>query len=139
MPPIARVSVTFRLFGDSLDPKAVSAQLGVEPSYAHAKGDLVPSRQARIHRRSVGTWQLASAAGDGATLEAHLSDLLDRLPADGVRSVTAVGYQADFFCGLFLDVSNEGLILTPETLGRIASLGATLGLDIYSAPGNEPS
>ena len=48
-----------------------------------------------------------------------------------IRDWLAQGCEADFFCGLFLDHLNEGVELSPRILGRVAALGATLGLDIY--------
>ena len=54
-----------------------------------------------------------------------------------LRAYHQAGYELDFFCGLMLDSFNEGLELSPSTMARVAALGATLGLDIYSAGDDE--
>ncbi len=37
----------------------------------------------------------------------------------------------DFFCGVFMGTSNDGLEFTPELLGELSTRGISLGLDIY--------
>jgi hypothetical protein len=39
MAKISRVMVTFRLAGDTLDPKLATQRLGIAPSHAHARGE----------------------------------------------------------------------------------------------------
>ncbi len=139
MPPVSRVRASFRLSGETLDPSLVTRQLGIFPTHAHAKGDPHMSRGQRITDWSMGAWVLQSSVEKGESLEDHLVALLDLLAPEAVRSLTLLGYDADFFCGLFLEHLNEGLVLTPETLGRIAALGAKLSLDIYEGSQNGES
>jgi hypothetical protein len=45
-------------------------------------------------------------------------------------------YQADVFCGLFLEQKNQGISVSPQTLQLLGERGIELGLDIY-APDEE--
>lgn len=42
-------------------------------------------------------------------------------------------FEADIFCGLFLESMNEGLEISPQTLLAIGQRSFTLGFDIYGA------
>jgi Domain of unknown function (DUF4279) len=132
---LSEVRVGFRLIGDEVDPEVVAQEVALAPTEAHRKGDPRPTRWgARGLRWPTGVWRLESELPASASLEEHLRALLDRLDpvAAGIRRCTARGWRADYFCGCFQADMNEGTDLAPETLGRIAALGAILSLDIYS-------
>jgi hypothetical protein len=134
--PLAKISkakVTFRLTGDTLDPQRVTQRLEIAPSRAYARGERSGTRGGRDWYWRAGLWALRSTMPEGSELEDHLQALLDQLEprAQIIRDFLAEGCAADFFCGLFLDHLNEGVELSPQILGRVAALGATLGLDIY--------
>jgi len=40
-------------------------------------------------------------------------------------------YQADLYAGLFMATRNDGLTLSPATLGAVAQRGLELHLDVY--------
>jgi hypothetical protein len=132
---VDRTRASFRISGDTLDPERITARLGLQPTRAFAKGDLSPPGRVtgRKYRRRVGLWSLQSPLPTTASLDDHLSHLLDQLDphADAVGALVREGYQADFFCGCFLEAFNRGMELPATTLRRIAALEATLGLDIY--------
>jgi len=134
---VGKVTVCFRLIGDSLDPALNTGRLGLIPTAAHAKGEMSSPGPVtgQTFRHHTGVWRLKSALPRTAALEQHLSHLLDQLDVRTaeIQVFRAMGYKADFFCGCFLDSWNEGTELSPETLGRVAALGATLALDIYGA------
>jgi hypothetical protein len=48
------------------------------------------------------------------------------------RRLTAV-YKAEAFCGIFLDMFNEGISVSPATLLALGAGGVILGLDIYGS------
>jgi Domain of unknown function (DUF4279) len=134
MAEIDRASASFRLFGDTLNPEVVSEQLGMAPSSAGAKGESRPSRKKSPPLRwRTGSWILESRLPQSSKLDEHLRDLLDRLEAHAatIRGFVAQGYRADIFCGCFLDASNEGTLLQPDTIRLLGLLGVPLGLDIY--------
>ncbi len=77
---------------------------------------------------------MRSQLPDSASLDQHLKALLTVLEpkTSAIQELKNRGYAPEFYCGLFLDEWNQGTTLSPETLGRIAALGAELGLDIYN-------
>jgi hypothetical protein len=136
MGKVGETTVTFRMLDDRLDPEEVTARLGVTPTSTSVKGGLIPSASPRWRSRvaRTGRWSLASHLPRTAELNDHLCTLLDQLDDKElvIHGYREQGYQVDFFCGLFPGSANEGLELPQETLARVAALGATLGLDIYS-------
>jgi hypothetical protein len=42
-------------------------------------------------------------------------------------------YRIDLFCGLFMEGTNEGLQISPETLHALGERGISLGLDMYGS------
>jgi hypothetical protein len=141
MARIWRSSAAFRIGADiSTDPpgalpdaKVVTVRLGIEPTSAHNPGDRQSPRAAPFKH---GQWALVSALAKEADLDAHPQWLLERLlPArESIAEIVKADgrLRADFFCALYLKGINEGLNLTPRTLAGIGSLGAELGLDIYT-------
>lgn len=126
------------MVADDLEPAEVTDALGLAPTLAFAKGDPFPpdtrSGQAG-RRRRWGIWRLESTLPASAELDEHLRSLLDQLDprAAAIRAYAEDGFRVHFFCGLFLDSTNEELSLPPATLARVAQLGASLDLDIYGA------
>lgn len=132
---------SFRLMGERLDPDAITRATGLVPHHAHRKGEARPrSRTTELPPWRSGRWSLDSSNAletSGNHLEDRVTRLLDQLEpvADAVIRLCAEhGLKADFFCGYFMGQSNSGFELSARTLERIAALGATLGIDIYSPP-----
>jgi uncharacterized protein DUF4279 len=71
-------------------------------------------------------------------LDSQIADLLSPLTADtAIWQRLVAKFEADIFCGLFMEESNEGLELRPETLAMIGSRGLSLGFDMYRQAGEE--
>ncbi len=141
MGKVSEVDVSFRLFHDSLNPAEVTAQLGLTPTAAYAKGEMSPPGPVtgRSYRRRTGMWRLQSPLPRAAERDDHLRALLEQLDAKAsrIQAFKDKGVTVDFFCGLFLGDVNEGLGRPPETLARVAALSAMLDLDIYGPPGDD--
>jgi len=71
------VIVTFRFVGDNVNPDIITAKLGLQPSLAHAKGQVVEKHPEHIYPS--GFWELRSSISANRPLEEHLEKLLDRL------------------------------------------------------------
>lgn len=133
------VEVSFRIFGEDLDPDAVTNVLGIRPDSAVRKGEerdlKVGSRVIHLRPARQGMWSISSKLPPDNPLEEHLQGLLALLEpkAEVIRGLAESGCSVDFFCGLFLRDYNDGVTLPPELLSGIAALGAELGLDIYDA------
>jgi hypothetical protein len=131
-------SVCLRVFGDDLDPDAVSAMLGAAPTSACRKGDIHRGkRYDRVEKQ--GKWPLDLDHVRGVPLDDLINRLLDRLTGDLAvwRELTG-RYKVDLFCGLQLELWNRGLGLSPRTLLRVGQRGLGLGLDIYYVGESEP-
>jgi hypothetical protein len=128
MGQIGRTKVTLRLLGDSLDPESVTSLLGQQPTKSWRAGDPRPGGPAKS-----GSWHLQSELpGD---LETQIKGLLASLSPDiAIWKVVTKQHHADLFCGLFLTEENQGLVLTPDTMGAIAQRGLELSLDVYVVP-----
>jgi hypothetical protein len=130
-----RVRASFRLIGTSLHPPTVSRLLGLTPSHAHAKGDLV-SRQSSA-RHPTGVWLIHSPLPDTASLREQLSVLLEATSehASELLHLEDSELRADFPCGIHLTGDSAVLEFDAATLRRIADVNARLGFDIYCYEG----
>jgi hypothetical protein len=138
MAGISRTRASVRIFGDDLDPDAISALLGALPSSSTRKGETYVSKLGAEQTASTGRWLLQAAPRQPGDLDSQLVALLSSLTPDPEvwRSLVA-RFKADIFCGLFIKEMNEGLSLRPETLEMIGSRGLPLGFDIYCSPAAE--
>jgi hypothetical protein len=142
MPKLSRSDASFKIGVDLFtnppgvmpDASFVTRSLGIQPTHAHDAG-APQEHSSRGGLWKHGQWRLESPLPEESDLEAHLAWLLQRLlpVRDRVLEVLESDHrlQANFFCGLWLENSNEGLGLTPQTLQGIGSLRAELILDIY--------
>jgi Domain of unknown function (DUF4279) len=131
-------SACLRLFGDDLDPDAVTAFLSAKPTTSCKKGDVTRGKvYDRIEKQ--GKWLLTLNHQRGATLEDLINRLLDQPSGDlDVWRELSSRYRADLFCGLQLELFNRGLEMSPRTLQRIAERGLKFGLDIYYVGESDP-
>lgn len=140
MTALHRTAASLRLFGDDLDPDEITAALGKQPDVAERRGDTIrtPSGRERIARR--GRWSVKVDRRTPGDLDAQVAELLagttDNLEV--WRSITA-RYDADIFCGLFLNEQNEGLMVSPAILKMLGERGISLDLDIYAGPDDAPT
>src|SRR3989442_1401191 len=127
------VAATFRFLGDALNPEAITACLALSPTEAHAKGEAVPKHPKRQY--PTGYWGLDSTLDPCCSLDDHLKHLLERLESRGeaIKAIEQSGCSMSFYCAYFMKTLTDNIVqLDPQTLGRIAALGARLELHIYS-------
>jgi len=134
-----KIRASLRIFGDSIDPEAISSYLGLLSDHQHRVGDPIGSGQEHTYKHNM--WILKSKAPPEASLEVHLDDILTRVESKQLylRSL-AEHATVDFYCVVFW---NNGFQLGPQTLSRMAGLGATFGVVVYpddsgTAEPNEP-
>jgi hypothetical protein len=132
----------FWLRGRRLEPDVVTHALGIEPSKAARRGE--PRTRNPRYRHRTGAWFLESDVLSPADdhLDDHLRWLLDQLEprAQQLRDVVAEQELdvVSFWCVVSMEAPNVDFELPPETIGRVAALGATLRLDIYAPDDLEP-
>lgn len=128
--PVDSFNVSFVLYGDDLEPDAVTRRLGVQPTSAAQKGYRKRPEYAPLPR---GHWCLSQegrAPGDPARV---LAGLLDRLP-QGAEIWAELGqtFEIQVRLGIFLEEWNRGFELPGEIVKRLAAVGAMLVFDIYA-------
>lgn len=129
---VDRVEVSLRIVGPTLVPGRITHRLGVDPTFAAQKGDLVDRGGTRI-KQNTGIWTYALAQSVEWELDDAIRTLLSRFPDNrGVWRELAQDFRIDLFCGLFLASRNRGTELSPETMLLLAHRHARLGLDIYA-------
>lgn len=130
MAAIAKSTASLRIFGEDLDPNEVTALLCCEPSMQYRKGDFVS--QGRQHTRKYGAWVLKTEDRVPEALDDQLADIFAKLTQDlSIWKTLASRFDANVFCGLFMNESNEGFSLSSSTLGALAARGLEINFDIY--------
>lgn len=126
-----RVSVRF--FGEQLDLDAVTAAVGLGPSYTGRMGEHIRGNpRYAIHRTSV--WVRSYDEDQASPFFIQIADFLDQLQvrADAIRALTAQpDIKAELFLGFASSNGQGGFALPPSLLARLADLGIGLSLDLY--------
>ena len=126
--------VSVSLHGDSLNPATLSKMLGVKSTSARS-----PNQAGHVPTRlRGGYWSVAARTSSDTTINDALSTLLDDFPNDeGLWARLASEYDISVNIAVFLDSSNQDFVLDPSVVRRVASLGASLWVDVYES--DEPS
>ncbi|MFK7895533.1 MAG: DUF4279 domain-containing protein [Myxococcota bacterium] len=132
MGTIARVRVSLRVFGESLEPDEVSALLGREPTRCHRAGDKTGANGSSSVEPT-GAWILDSWVSEKAEVEEHVESLLGALSNDSDEWENLTSrFSASLLCSVFLDQYNEGFELSPRVGQSLADRGLVIAFDIYS-------
>ncbi|HKO93731.1 MAG TPA: DUF4279 domain-containing protein [Polyangiaceae bacterium] len=127
--PVLSSNATLRVQGANLKPQEFTALVGVEPSHAHARGDMVSPRVKRV--RKEGLWMLDSQALPAAHPEEHITGLLGRLPQQELWLRATQGARVDLIVSLTVASDHEAFSVSAPTLGRLGELGIELGFEIW--------
>lgn len=131
MAVIARVRVSLRVLGDSLEPEEVSALLGRDPTRCHRKGDPMGSGGSSVE--PTGAWILDSTLSEKEEIEDHIESLLSSVSNDPDEWEQLTNrFSASILCSTFLDQYNEGFELSPRIARSLAERGLVTAIDIYS-------
>lgn len=125
---------SLRVKGDTLNPDEITRLLGAPPSYSHACGDeLIGHKTRQVRIAKSGMWSLHAGECEPEDLDSQVQEILGDLTADlSVWADLAQRFEIDLFCGLFMKVANEGVLLAPATLMALGERGIALDLDIYA-------
>jgi hypothetical protein len=125
--------VALRMFGDDLVPSDVTVLLGCQPTETYSKGDVrIAKKTGNRYVAKTGRWSLSAEDRLPENIPGQIEEILAKLPQDlTIWSQLRSKYTMDFFCGIFMGSSNDGLELSPALLGQISVRGIMLGLDIY--------
>jgi ribosomal protein L19 len=133
MPAINKSVVSLRIVGDALIAEKITAQLGAEPTLCYRKGDIRLTRQGQEVVRPTGMWSIDVKDQSPEDLNSQITEVLGYLiHALNIWRTLASKYRIDFFCGLFMEGSNEGVSISSATLASVGERGIEIGLDIYA-------
>jgi hypothetical protein len=136
MGELHETAASLRFFADDLDPDEITRRLGGAPSVGVRKGGIWLTSRGVEKIASTGQWRVTAERRIPGDLDAQVAELLSPLTTDlVVWNELTRRFKADVFCGLFVNGTNEGLSLSPETLEALGSRGLVLGLDIYCPDG----
>lgn len=123
-----RALVSFRIFAPELIPDQITEDLDIQPDHKHLKGDY-PRDNPKFRAAKGGMWLLQSKLPDTEVFEDHLDNILSNLEGKADYILNLGKYATlDFYCVLY---EQEGFELSASILGRIAKLGAALGVVVY--------
>ncbi len=133
MAQISRSKASLRIIGDSVDPQEISGLLDCEGSMMYSKGDVrVIKKTGREVARKSGHWSLVATESVPENIDGQVVEILNKLNDDpAVWEELALKYSIDLFCGIFMEASNEGMDISPNTLIELGKRGVVLALDIY--------
>lgn len=128
---IHETMATLRFWGDELDPHEVTRLMGVAPTSAVSKGQLIVGRGPRVARS--GRWSLKVNRRQPGDLSGQIEEILSGLTQDlNVWRDLSGRFGGCIFVGFFMAEGNEGCDLSSETLKLLTDRGLSLLLDIYS-------
>ena len=113
----------------SFDPLAITELVGVAPSRTYMEGDPIPGTQ---KVRTCSRWMLYSRLERSATLESHISDVLDQLDAnrDGFRQVS-LKHQGTMELVGYFHAFYPGIVLERAIVERLAQYALCVDCDFY--------
>jgi hypothetical protein len=130
--PMAKSTAALRVSGDHLDPNEITSFLGAAPSFSYRTGDLISPGKGET-RRKCGMWLLEANDEEREDFAAQVDSILSKLSSDlGVWRAVGAKYQVDFYCGFFMDTTNQGFSLPLSVMDALAQRRIEIGFDVYS-------
>ena len=133
MASISQSAATLRVMGDDLIPAEVSSLLGGSPTSARTKGErIIGKKTGNVRIARSGMWRLEAPDCNPADLDGQIAFIFEQLTEDlAIWRSLAQRFKMELFCGLFMECSNEGVEISPESLRVLGSRGVKIGLDVY--------
>lgn len=134
-----RTNASFRIVGESLDPRVITPKLGIVPSYSHPSGHKKWLKNGQVVKYRNGVWLLSSEDRVVSTsIERHLIYLLERLEprkSEILEFVNCPSFDVDFSCTWVSSTGHGGPVLSSDLLIRLSSLCNLLSFDFYGPDG----
>lgn len=126
--------MSLRISGETLDPDEITRLLGAAPTSSRRKGDVKHrSKDGRETIAKVGMWLLSAEKRMPEDADGQVAEILGKLTDDlSVWMSLCQQYEIDVYCGWFMEETNEGLSISPKTMGALLARGIELGIDIYA-------
>jgi hypothetical protein len=132
---LLETTMAIRFFGDDLDPDEITARLGCLPTFSAKKGGIWATKGGTEKTASTGFWRLVARDRQPGDLDAQISELLASCSEDLSIWIDLTNrFTANVFCGLFMNKSNDGAVLSVESMQKLGSRQLPLWFDIYDPP-----
>lgn len=127
---------TLAVYGEELEPDDITAMLGCAPTSSHRRGDRRGKRSPPAKR---GGWLLEHRGKRPDGPEELTAVLLDQVSKDpAVWKALVERYDVQLRLGIHITGWNRGFGLSSALVGRIAALGPSIDVDLYSYDPEEP-
>jgi hypothetical protein len=129
-----QITSFFAIFDEDLDPEECTASLGLTPDVmtrAIKTGVYLPGGKPHFKKAS---WEIRLDKEPAWEIETGLCKVIDTIWPHREKIIdylSSTGFQAIFGSNVTIHASRPLYILSPETLGRMATLGAEFSLDIF--------
>jgi hypothetical protein len=134
MAQIHHSAACLRISGDDLIPEEITQALRCTPTVAQRTGELIRYQSGRERVVKRGNWRLEAESAVPENINGQVRWLLSQVESDPkVWKALVHRFDADIFCGLFMQESNEGMSLAPDVMALLGERGIHLALDIYNA------
>jgi Domain of unknown function (DUF4279) len=138
MPAIATSSVALRVGAPDFDPDEITEALGVKPTTSFRKGDNVLQSNGRERLRRGSLWILDTPDREPEAINDQILWLLAQTTKDiGKWKSLTEKYKVDIFCGLFMNVTDEGFSISPIVMDKLAYRGIFLQIRVYAPDESE--
>ncbi|MVO18345.1 DUF4279 domain-containing protein [Parasedimentitalea huanghaiensis] len=133
MVTICETAASLRVMGDTLDPDEVTRMLAGDPDITRCKGVTFQTPKGKQVTSRTGIWRKTAERKCPGDLDIQVVEILEQLTDDlDMWAHLSQHYDVEFFCGLIMKESNEGLRLRSETIEMLAAHQISLDFDIYS-------
>ncbi len=132
---VDETSVCLCVYGEELNPDAVTTRLGCSPTHSHHRGD---RRGPTSSPYPQGAWLLEMRAEAPTGPEQVIRRLLMRLPTDPqVWEALAADYDVELSISISFAGWNRGFELSQEVVAKLSNLRARIGFDLYAQGDDE--
>jgi hypothetical protein len=136
---VERVTICFRIMGETLDPDEITQQLGTTPTDSRRKGDEIVRNGRKTDRISrIGSWILRYEPQPEMTVDEAITDFLEKLTSDDATWKSFTNrFDVDLICDVAVYGANQGFEIPATVLLQLAQRGIKLGVDIFTYPDDE--
>lgn len=133
MATISRCQAALRIFGDELVPEELSRLFDHYYTKGWIKGYKYSTSSGAVVVKKTGAWILEAEPSETGDFDGQISQLLSHTNVSlDVWASFARKFEMDIFCGWFMHESNEGIVVSPQTLLMLGERNIALSLDIYA-------
>jgi hypothetical protein len=138
MSQIHHSAACLRLFAEHLEPDEITQILRCAPTGAQRTGEVIRYQSGRERVVKCGNWRLDAEPAEPEDVNGQVRWLLSQVESDlNVWKSLVQQFDVDIYCGLFMQGSNDGLSLAPDVMALLGERGIHLGIEIYSASGDD--